>query len=116
MPTIDDLKPKNFTINIDGVEVTCKPLRLSHSLVVAKVGEVFKDSKSASKEEIKQAEVDMDEVIGELIPELKGIELDMAKTMEVITQLLENIQPSDSKYLTEKEVKIDADPKAGTNG
>lgn len=114
--TIEDLKPKTFEIIVQGVKLNCKPLRLSHALVISKIGEVFKDTKSASKQEIKQAEVDMDEVIAELIPELKGIELDISNLMDLITQLMEHIQPSDNKELSDKGVQFNDDPKVEKNG
>jgi hypothetical protein len=114
--TIDDLKPKNFKINVKGVELECKPLRLSHTLVLAKIGEVFKDPKTASKNEIANAENDLNEIFGELIPEIKGIQLDMQSTLEVMTQMMETIEPSDNKELAERGVKFNDDPKAERTG
>jgi len=110
--TIEDLKPKSFTVNIKGVELQCKPLRMSHTLIISKVGEVFQNINTATKDQIKQAETDMDEVVGELIPELKDIELDMNATLDLITQMMEQVQPADNKELNDKGVSFDADPKA----
>lgn len=110
--TIEDLKPKSFKITVKGVELECSPLRLSHALTVAKLGEVFQNSKDATKAQIAQAEVDMDEVISELIPELKGINLDISSVIEIITLMMETIQPSDNKELDEQGVDISNDPKA----
>ncbi len=107
--TIADLKPKDFIVTIKGVEVSCKPLRLSHALVVAKIGNVFQEAAKASRQEIKQAEKDMDDLVAELIPELMGTELDMAATMELIQQLMDNIAPSDNKELADKGVKFNSD-------
>lgn len=107
--TVEDLKPKSFTVTIKDVELQCKPLRLSHALVVAKIGNVFQDAAKATKPEIKQAEKDMDELVAELIPELMGTELDMSATMELIQQLMDNIAPSDNKELAEKGVKFNTD-------
>lgn len=109
--TIEDLKPKPVKIKLGGVELESKPLRLSHGLVVAKIGNVFQNTDKATREEIKQAEADMDEVIGDLIPELRGIELDMSTTMELIEQLMGSIEPADDKQLKDKGVKFDSDPK-----
>ena len=109
--TIDDLKPKNFKLNIKGVELESKPLRLSHALSIAKIGNVFQDTKNASRDDIKQAEVEMDEVIAELIPELAGVPLDMAATMQLIEQLMEQVEPSDNRELKDKGVKFSSDPK-----
>lgn len=110
--TVEDLKPKNFKVTVKGVELESKPLRVSHALVIAKIGNVFQDSKNASREDIKQAEADMDYVIGELIPELADVELDMTATMQLIEQLMEHVEPSDNAELKEKGVKFDSDPKA----
>lgn len=114
--SIEDLQPKSFTVNIKGVELTCKPLRLSHTLIVAKIGDVFQNLNIIDKEQIKQAEKDMDEVVAELIPELKDIQLDMQSTIDLITQMMEQVEPSDNKELNAKGVKFNTDPKAETNG
>lgn len=110
--SVDDLRPKPFVVTVKGVELQCKPLRLSHALSVAKVGNVFQSPEKSSTEQIKQAEKDMDTLIEELIPELKGIELDVSSILELITQLMEQIQPEDNKELEEKGVSFEADPKA----
>lgn len=111
MPTIEDLKPKKFTVTVKGVELTCSPLRLSHALIVAKVGEVFQSPKDATKAAIVQAQKDMDEVIAELIPEIADIELDMADTIELITQMTANSQPDDNQYLAKAGVEFNAEKK-----
>lgn len=107
--TVEDLKPKSFTVTIKDVELQCKPLRLSHALVVAKIGNVFQDAAKATKQEIKSVEKDLDELIVELIPELMGTELDMTATTELIQQWMDNIAPSDNKELAEKGVKFNTD-------
>jgi hypothetical protein len=114
--TIEDLKPKPFKVNVNGVELESKPLRLSHALTIAKIGNVFQDTANASQADIKQAEVDMDLVIGELIPELKGINLNMKDTIDLIGQLMGEIEPSDNKELREKGVAFDTDLKVGATG
>lgn len=114
--TIEDLKPKNFKVNVKGVELECKPLRMSHTLVVSKIGDIFQNISTASKKQIKQAESDMDEIITELIPELEGIQLDMQATIDLITAMMENIQPADNKELTEKGVEFNTDPKVEKAG
>jgi len=107
--TVEDLRPKPFKVKVQGVELESKPIRLSHALIIARVGNSFQDS-SLSKEKLKQAEADMDEVLTELIPELKGIELDLPTTTELIEQLMEHIEPSESKELKDKGVSF-GDPK-----
>lgn len=114
--TVDDLKPKNFKVNIKGLELECKPLRLSHTLIIGRTGEVLSDPKSASVADIKEAEKNMDDLFAELIPELKDVQLDTMTIMELITQLVDNSQPSDSKFLEENGVKLDADPKVEKAG
>lgn len=109
--TIDDLKPKNFKVVVKGVELESRPLRLSHALSIAKIGNVFQDTKNATRDEIKQAEVEMDDVVSELIPELAGVQLDMGATMQLIEQLMEHIEPADNKELKDKGVKFSSDPK-----
>ncbi len=42
--TIEDLKPKPFKIVVKGVTLDSKPLRLSHALTIAKIGNVFQDT------------------------------------------------------------------------
>ena len=110
--TIQDLQPKNFKIKIKGVEVDCKPPRLSHTLVISKVGEVFSNVSTASRADITNAEKDFDWVVEQLIPELKGIELDMAAVIEIITQIMEQVSPEETKELDSKGVKFDTTPKA----
>lgn len=112
MPTIDDLQPKNFNIEIRGVVLESKPLRLSHALSLNKLGEIFKNPTEMSKAKVSQAEQELDEVIGELIPELKGKQLDLQTTLELLTKLIETISPDDNKELSAAGVEMNADPKA----
>ena len=114
--SIEDLQPKNFTITVNGVQLEAKPLRLSHALTVSKLGNIFQSADKATSAEIKQAEADMDELVGELVPDLKGIPLDMSATMQVIEQLMASISPTDNKELSDKGVRFDTDPKAPRTG
>lgn len=106
--TLEDLKPKQFKINIRGYETVCNPPRLSHALILTKVGEVFKEARTATKEQFKQAEIDFDEVVGELAPELKEIKFDVSVAMDIISEILEHIQPSDNKALKEAGVELNS--------
>jgi hypothetical protein len=110
--SISDLQPKDFKINIKGVEVTCRPPKLSHMLVLSKVGNLFQNINEAKREDILSAQEDFNWVVSELIPELKDIELDMQSTIDVITEIMKEIQPEDDKKLAEMGVSFDADPKA----
>ena len=109
--TIEDLKPKTFKVTIKGVELVCKPLRVSHALTVSKIGAIFNAPSEFTKKQISEAEKDLDEVIAELIPELAGFSLDLDTTLEVITQLTESMTPSETKELSEAGVKLSEGPK-----
>ena len=109
--TIDDLQPKDIILNLNGVELTAKPPRLSHALILTQLGEVFQNATKASIEDIKKAEQNVDNLIADLIPELAGKTLDMNTTIEIISQLMDKIQPSDNAELSAKGVKFDSDPK-----
>lgn len=109
--SIEDLRPKPFTIKVKGVELTCKPPRLSHGLINNKIADVMKNAEKYSNEEIRQAERDMDMVISELIPELSGFELDADTIIEIVTQINSNATPTDNQELEKQEVKL-GDPKA----
>lgn len=111
MLSIEDLKPKSFKVNVKGVELDCKPLRMSHTLVISKIGDIFQNISKSKVEDIKQAEKDMDEVVADLIPDLKGIELDMQSTLDLITEMMKQIQPADNKELNDKGVEFNTDPK-----
>jgi hypothetical protein len=110
--TIEDLKPESTIVTIKGVKLTCKPLRLSHALIMTQVGELFKDVKDAEVADINKAQKNMDLLIGELIPELAGVELGMQDTIDLITQLMGTVEPADNKELKEKGVSFSPDLKA----
>jgi hypothetical protein len=109
--TVQDLQPKDFKINVKGVELTCKPPKLSHMLVLSKVGNLFQDINSASRENILSAQSDFNWAISELIPELQDIDLDMQSTIDIITEIMKQVQPEENIELEQKGVKFDTDPK-----
>jgi hypothetical protein len=110
--TIEDLKPKKFTITVNGVELQCKPPRLTHILVISKIGEAFNNTESLDRTKIVEAGKDFDWVVSELLPELAGIELDMQASIDLLTQIMEQISPEENLELKAKGVSFDADPKA----
>lgn len=114
--TINDLQPKDFSIDIEGLKLQCKPPSVSHIMVLSKIGQIFEDSSKFSRTEIVSAEADFNWVIGELIPELRGKKLDFKYITAIITQIMENIAPEETKELNEMGVKIDTDPKAEGRG
>lgn len=109
--TIADLQPKEFKVIVKGVEVTCKPPKLSHMLVLSKVGNLFQNINDSNRQQILEAQEDFNWVVAELIPELKDTELDMQATIDLISEIMKQIQPEESKELAERGVKIDTDPK-----
>ena len=78
---------------------------------MSKIGELFQDASKASRNDIMQAEKDFDWVVEELVPELKGTPLSMQSTLDVITQIMEQIAPEENKELEEKGVQFNDDPK-----
>ena len=110
--SIDDLKPKTFKVTVRGVELDCKPVRLRHALILAKVGNIFENAKSATESDIEQAQKEVDKVFDELLPQLAETELDMEVTMALLEQIMGQIAPDDNKELKEKGVQVDTDPKA----
>lgn len=110
--TLEDLQPKEKEITINGVQLIAKPLKLSHALILTQLGEIFQNPKNASVDEIKKAEKNVENLIGDVIPELSGKELDMDTTIKIISELMKTIQPSDNAELIEKGVSFNADPKA----
>lgn len=114
--TIEDLQPKDTIILVNGVELIAKPLRLSHAIILSQLGDIFQNPKTASIEEVKKAEQNIDALISEVIPELAGKTLDMQVSIEVISKLMATVQPSDNAELNAKGVKFDSDPKAEKTG
>jgi hypothetical protein len=85
-------------------------------LIMTKVGEVMQNSKTATKQDIKDAEVNIDEVVHELIPALIDIQLDASLLLDLIPQIMEHIAPSDNEYLDKNGVKVDESPKVEKAG
>jgi hypothetical protein len=110
--SIDDLIVKDTIIDVEGVKLNCKPPKMSHLLVLNKIGEGFKNISNLSREEIISLENDFEWVINDLIPELSGKVLQIQVMLDVITQIMEQVEPEENKELAEKGVKFDTDPKA----
>jgi hypothetical protein len=102
--TIDDLKPKKFTVTIKELQLECKPLRLSHVLVISKIGEILQNPKEHNAKDINQAQLDLDDVFKDLIPELMGVELSFEDSITLITQLMDSTETDDSKFINESGV------------
>lgn len=110
---IDELKPKKFTITLGGQETECNPPKMAHLFMINKIGSVFRDPEKASKEQIIEADQYFTDIVTELIPELQGADISVQYKLDVLTQITENITPSDNKELVEKGVSFDSSsPKA----
>lgn len=116
MPTLDDLKPKPFKVSLKGHEFECKPLRLSHTLTVSRLAELFNDSGKITMKSAKAAEKDLDELIADLIPELTGVQLDLNDSMHLLTQMVNSVEPEESKELSEANVQFDTEKKVERDG
>lgn len=115
--TLDDLQPKQFKIKIKDTELTCNPPEMWHTMVLAKVGTLFQNIDKATQTEMRQAQIDLEEVIRELIPELNGIKLDTNTWLIIMQQIFDASQPNDDRELKEKGVRLNTDPKVmGTTG
>lgn len=113
---ISDLQPKEFEIKIKGQTTMCKPPKLSHVFILSKLGNIFKNANEHTVDDINTAEKDLEFVFGELIPELKGVSLDMQTNVDIITQVMEHIAPDETKELKEQGVQFGTDPKAERTG
>lgn len=114
----NDLQPKQLKITIQGKEYNCKPPRLSHRLIIGRIQPLFKAAEDmangkqteVSAEDMIQYENDLDTMIQDLMPELKGVTLDITNIIEIISQLLEAMLPAESKELKDAKVEVN-DPK-----
>lgn len=111
--TANDLSAQPFTIVIRGHTLTSNPVKIRHALIMAKLGSVFNNLTDATEDDIEKADKKFAEIIEELIPELKGIDLDMQTTVDILGELMSSMEPSDNKELREAGVTFD-DPKAQT--
>lgn len=112
---ISDLQPKPFTVTLGDQQTECAPLKLRHIFILNKIGVILQNPDKASKEQIIEAENDFYFIIGDLIPELEGVTLPLDMMMDLITQMMLTVNPSENKELAEKGVSFDADPKAQTS-
>jgi hypothetical protein len=85
-------------------------------MIVSKIGTIFNDPASATKQQIKQAEADLDELIAELIPDLKDIQLDVSSITEAISGMMQGIQPTEQQELEEHNIEFDSEKKVERDG
>ena len=109
---ISDLQPKPFTVTLGEQTTECAPLKLRHIFILNKIGMVLQNPGEASKEQILEAENDFNYIIGDLVPELKDVSLPVDMILDLITQMMLTVNPSENKELADKGVSFDADPKA----
>jgi len=114
--SIDDLRPKNFTITVKGVELECLPLKLSHTLTIASIGNVFENISGMTYESSKKLDTDIRRLIDEVIPSLQDKEIDGMTMMDIITKIGEGSMPSDVEFLDKNGVELNVDPKAEKAG
>ncbi len=95
--TVEDLKPKSKKIKVKGVELTRKPVRMRHALAIARLSDVFTNPANYSEQQTEEAEAELERIIGKVVPELEGVELDASTTMEVIEAIMSDIEPSDNR-------------------
>lgn len=112
---ISDLQPKPFTVKLGEQETECAPLKLRHIFILNKLGSVFQNPETATREQIEEAEADFNYVVADLIPELKDVNLPIDMMMDLITQMMETVNPTENKELAEKGVSFDTNPKAEKN-
>ncbi len=112
---ISDLQPKPFTVTLGEQETECAPLKLRHIFILNKLGTVFQNPDSATREQITEAEADFNYVVADLIPELKDVSLPIDMMMSLITQMMSTVNPSENKELEAKGVSFDTNPKAPKN-
>jgi len=117
MPSIDDLQPPTTKIKIKDREFDVMPIKLGHALLITKLGGLFNRIEDLSLEEIDQVEKGVDKLIGELIPELKGLPLGINETMDVLQELMNSAVPTENKEIEEHKIKMaDESPKDQRTG
>lgn len=123
--TPDDLQPKKFKVKLGEREFDCFAPRLSHRLILTRVQPLFMSVAEAAKgkeveipsEKIIEYEKDLDVLFGELIPELKNVTLDIEHVMSLVSQIMDEMLPEESKELKDNKVKVGSEsPKAKKTG
>lgn len=109
---VSDLQPKPFTVTLGEQTTECAPLKLRHIFILNKLGTVFQSPEGATREQIEEAEADFNYVVADLIPELKDVNLPIDMMMDLITQMMTTVNPSENKELEAKGVSFDTNPKA----
>lgn len=120
-----DLQPKPTNITLKGNSYLCKAPRLSHRLIIARVQPLFEAASNVATgakntltaEDTLSLEKDLDALIGDLIPTLNNVTLDIIDLAELVAQIMEIMLPEESKALKEAKVEIDSnkDPKEEAN-
>lgn len=114
MSNISDLQPKSFKVKIRDNEYNCKPLRMAHRLIIAKIQPFFEQLENLtlgkdvelSGKQILELEAELDALIQNLIPELGNITLDIEDISSILNQIMDSIMPDESKKLKEANVEV----------
>ena len=118
--TANDLQPKPFNIKVQDKEYLCKPIRMSHRLILARLTPFFKQFENAGNgepidltaQQLLEFEAELNVLISDLIPALAGLTIEMDDIAEILSQIMNNILPDESKELKEAKVEVQNDPKA----
>ena len=108
---LDALMPQAVTIKFDGDTITVKPPKTSDVLRLGVYAEALGNIEDMSTEEITMAINRLNEQIGACIPELTGVNLNMAQMLKVVQIINDMAMPTDVKEMHEKGVSVDT-PKA----
>lgn len=120
---MNDLQPKPFKVKIQDRTYLCKPPRLSHRLIIGRVQPLFKAMADLEQgkqtdipaEDLLKYEEDIDVMIQSLIPELKGVTLDIIDLAEILGQIMDHMLPADSKELKDANVDMGKVPSEAKN-
>lgn len=114
MSSIQELQPKSFKVKIQGSEYDCKPMRMSHRLILGRIQPLFEQMANAAGEkpidlsaaEILNYENELDVLLSSLIPELSDITLGMEDIGSILEQIMDTILPDDQKELKEAKIEV----------
>lgn len=115
----EDLQPRPKTIKIKDKDYRCKPMRMSHRLIIARLKPLFEDMERMSKDEkielsadeILTAEHDIDVLVKSLVPDLQIGSLELEDTIELLAQIVNNSLPEEAQQLKEAKIEVNKDPK-----
>ncbi len=108
---LDALMPSPVTIKFGGKDIEVQPPKTSDILRLGVYAEALGKIEEMSTEEVTMAINNLNDQIGLCIPELKGINLNMAQMLKVVQIINDMAMPTDVKAMNESGVTA-GDPKA----